>query len=106
MPHEQPIHNWLEYFNELCLIMMQYVMVFFISDTGIAPELQYDIGSVAMGLVAFVFAVNVIALLYLSVTRLIFFYRVRKARKAFLKARVRRNAIRRPNSLRSSKSAG
>ncbi len=61
---------------------MQYVMVFFISDMDIAPELQWDIGSVAMSLVAFIFAVNVIALIYLCVMRLAFFYRVRKARKA------------------------
>ena len=39
MPHEEAIHNKLEYFNELCLILMQYVMVFFIADTGITPEL-------------------------------------------------------------------
>jgi len=50
-----------------------------------------------MFLVGFVFAVNVIVLLYLSVKRLIYFYRIRKARQAFLKVRVRRNAIRIPS---------
>lgn len=46
-----------------------------------------------MGLLAFVFFVNIAALIYLTVCRLCFFCRVRKARKAFLKVRVRRFAI-------------
>lgn len=79
-PHTEAIHNQLEYFNELCLIVMQYIMVFFISGSQINPELQWDIGTGVMFLVGFVFAVNVIALLYLSVNRLIYFYRIRKAR--------------------------
>ena len=30
-PHEAPIHNWLEIFNELCIIVIQYLIVFFVS---------------------------------------------------------------------------
>lgn len=56
-------------------------------------------GTVAMSLATFIFLVNVIALIYLMITRVIFFCRVRKARKAFLKVRVRRNAIRLPSWL-------
>ena len=37
-PHEGSIHNRLEYFNEICLIAMQYLMIFFIPGGVIAPE--------------------------------------------------------------------
>ena len=36
-PHEASIHNWLECFNELCMIVVQYLIVFFISSI-IDPE--------------------------------------------------------------------
>jgi len=51
-----------------------------------------------MSLLGFVFLVNVIALVYLTICRLVFFCKVRKARKAFLKARRRRFAIYRSSS--------
>ena len=38
VPHEEPIHNRLEYFNELCLIMTQYTLVFFLVGNGISME--------------------------------------------------------------------
>ena len=30
VPYEGHVHNKLEYFNELCLISMQYMMIFFV----------------------------------------------------------------------------
>jgi len=47
-PHEEPIHNRLEYFNELSCIMLQYMMVFFVSAGEISPEDQYSVGTVCM----------------------------------------------------------
>lgn len=75
------------------LITMTYMMYFFIAGSTVDPEHQWTIGYVTMFLLAFVFFVNVIALIYMTVCRLRFFYKVRKARQAFLKARVRRNAM-------------
>ena len=76
---------------------MQYMMFFFISSSSgrVDPEHQWHIGTAVMGLVAFVFLVNVITIIYLTVMRIIFWCKVRKARQAFLKARVRRNAMKR-----------
>lgn len=46
-----------------------------------------------MALVTFVFAINLIALIYLTITKVITFCRLRKARQAKLKAQEqRRNA--------------
>ena len=93
VPHEEAIHNRLEYFNELCVIGIQYMMIFFISGTGLDPELQWDFGIVVIFIVALVFVVNVIALIFLTVLRIIFWCRVRKARNAYLKVKVRRGAF-------------
>ena len=93
MPHEETIHNRLEFFNELCVIGIQHMMIFFVSGSGLDPELQWDFGIVVIAIVALVFAVNVIALIYLTVQRIIFWCRVRKARQAYLRAKVRRGAF-------------
>ena len=100
VPHEETIHNRLEYFNELCLITMQYMMIFFISGSDLDPEFQWEVGKAVMSLVGLVFVTNVIALIYLTVCRIVFWCRVRKARQAYLKVKVRRGAIK----LSSSKS--
>ena len=94
-PHEESIHNRLEFFNELCVIVMQYLMVFFISGSQVDPRHQWEIGKAVVGIVIVVFTVNMIALIYLTVYRVIFWCRIRKARQAFLKSKVRRGAIRR-----------
>ena len=66
-PHEEAIHNQLEYFNELCVIAIQHIMFFFIAGSGLDPELQWDFGTLVILIVAFVFAVNFIALIFLTV---------------------------------------
>lgn len=38
VPHEERIHNGLEYFNELGLITLQYTMLFFVEGSGVSPE--------------------------------------------------------------------
>jgi len=91
------IHNRLELFNELCFITMQYLMIFFIPSSGVDPEVQWKIGDVTMGLVGFVFLVNFIVLIYLTVSRIMLIFRVRKAKQAFLKAMVQRNALEKIN---------
>ena len=40
-PHTEGIHNRLEQFNELCLIALQYSMVFFIPGGSVDPEDQW-----------------------------------------------------------------
>ena len=75
------------------LITMTYMMYFFIAESTVDPEHQWTIGYVTMFLLAFVFFVNWIALIYMTVCRLCFFYKVKKARQAFLKARFRRKAM-------------
>ena len=80
VPHEENIHNRLEYFDELCLILILYMMTFFLAGSDLDPMLQWDIGSFVMGIVFTVFVVHVIALIYLTIVRVIFWCRVRKAR--------------------------
>ena len=99
-PHEEAIHNQLEYFNELCVIAIQHLMFFFIAGSGLDPELQWDFGNLVILIVALVFAVNFIALIFLTVQRVIFWCRLRKARQAYLKIKRRRGAFRH-NSSRS-----
>ena len=67
VPHEEAIHNGLEYFNELCVILIQYMMIFFISGSGLDPELQWDFGIAVISIVGVVFGVNVIALIFLTI---------------------------------------
>ena len=93
MPHEEIIHNRLELFNELCLMCIQYFMIPLIPGSGVDPEVQWNIGIVMMVFVGFVFLINFIVLIFMTVCRLIFFCRVKKARKAFIDSIVRRNAI-------------
>ena len=70
-PHEETIHNKLEYINELCVISMQYSMIHFISGSGIDPKIQWNIGIAAMVLIGTVFLVNIIVLIYLFICRTI-----------------------------------
>ena len=93
VPHEETIHNRLEYFNELCVITMQYLLIFFLPGSFLAPQFQWDIGTVVMVLVGGVFVVNVAALIFLTVNRIIFKCKVRKARLAIKKIRARRSLI-------------
>ena len=92
-PHVESIHNRLEYFNELCVISMQYTMIFFISGSGVDPEIQWNIGIAVMALVCFVFLVNVLALVYLTMSKLMLWCRVKKARMALFKARELKRAL-------------
>ena len=38
MPHTEPMHNKLEYFNEFCVIAMQYMAMNFIQDVNMSVE--------------------------------------------------------------------
>lgn len=93
-PHEERIHNYLELVNELCLILIQYMMVFFVTGSDMEPELQWDVGTFIIGIVGTIFLINVLALIYLSIAKIMFCCRVRKARQAFLDKRKRRFALR------------
>lgn len=91
MPHEETIHNRLEILNELCIITMQYLMIFLINGSGIDPEVQWNVGTATMALVGFVFLVNFTFLIYLTINRLLFMLRVKKAKKAKMIEMARRN---------------
>ena len=80
LPHEENIHNTLELFDELCLIAIQYMMVFFLTGGDVDPEFQWEVGTYIIGIVIAVFAVNVLSLIYLTIMRIMFWCRVRKAR--------------------------
>ena len=81
-PHEGHIHNQLEYFNELCLVAMQYAMVFFIPLGGLTdPEFQWKVGNYAVAILGIIFAVNILSLIYITVRKIKFWLRVKKVRK-------------------------
>ena len=94
VPHEENIYNRLEYFAELCIILILYMMIFFLTGSDLDPLLQWDIGNFVIGIVFTVFAVNMMTLIYLTILRLILWCRIRKARKAYLLKKVRRGALR------------
>ena len=96
------IHNRLEYFNELCLILMQYMMIFFIAGSTVDPEEQWVIGSFSMVLLGFVFFVNVVALMYLMVCRCMWLWKLRKSRLAMGRRRRRGALYKSSDSLRAS----
>ena len=98
MPHEESIHNRLEFFDELCIIAIQYMMLFFLTGGDVDPEFQWEAGTYIIGIVIAVFAVNVLSLIYLSVLRVIFWCRVRKARQAYMRKKTRRYAFRNSSS--------
>lgn len=79
-PHEEAIHNRLEIFNEFCVIMLQYLMIFHLYGSEVDPELQWHVGTATMSLIGFIFFVNFVALVYLAVSRICFMLRVRKAK--------------------------
>ena len=80
-PHEGLIHNRLEYFNELCLICMQYIMVFFIQHSIISPEIQYEVGKLSIFLLILIFVVNLSSLVYLTIYKIRLWCRALKAKK-------------------------
>ena len=80
-PHADNIHNWLEYFNELCLIVMQYLMFVFLPGGVIEPEAQWQMGYFSMGLLAFLFLVNIVCLVGMTVAKVKFWVKVRRAKK-------------------------
>ena len=81
-PHEGHIHNKLEYFNELCLVAMQYAMVFFIPLGGLTdPEFQWSVGNYSVALLGIIFAVNILTLIYITVRKIKFWLRVKRVRK-------------------------
>ena len=81
VPHEGDIDNKIEYFNEICLINMQYLMVFFVPGSLIEPNVQWDIGIVSMVLLALIFTVNLLTLFHLTVIKIRLWCRKRKARR-------------------------
>ena len=86
-PHTEVIHNALEYFNELSVLMMQYLMIFFLAGGQVEPEHQWQIGFAGMAILGLVFSVNIVALMYLTIRRIYIFCKLRKARQALMKER-------------------
>ena len=70
------------------------MMVFFVAGSDLDPELQWDVGTFVIVIVGVIFLVNVLALIYLSVLRIMFWCRIRKHRQAYLRRKVRRLAFR------------
>ena len=58
------MQNKLEYYNELCLIVMQYMILFFALDFDITIEAQWQLGNVSIAVIIFSFALNLLPLLY------------------------------------------
>ena len=84
-PHEAPMHNILECFNELGLIVIQYMMFFFLVGT-LEPENQWDYGTATTAIIAFVFLVNIIVLATITVKRLRLWFRKKMILRAHKKA--------------------
>lgn len=85
-PHADRVHNILENFNEICLIVLQYTMLFFLPGSTVQPQAQWQLGNFSMALLALVFVVNITALVVLTIMKLMFWLKVRRARK--LRAKV------------------
>lgn len=78
VPHDAHLYNRLEYLNEFCLIVMQHLLIFSVHGINADPYAQWDIGIATMGVTAFVFIVNLAALVFLSIKKLLFWLKVRK----------------------------
>ena len=63
-------------------------MVFFVPGGVIAPEVQWKVGNVSMGLMAFLFLVNLAGLVFLSVKKVMLWQRRKKAMKLYKKAKA------------------
>ena len=80
-PHEEAIHNRLEYFNELAIISIQYMMLFFAANGVVDPETQWIVGFAVTAIFGLVFCVNMAALFYLTCNKIKTFCRMRKLKK-------------------------
>ena len=93
-PHEAPLDNWLEFFNEICLILLQYSMIFYIGNT-VDPLDQWKIGYCSMTVIAVIFFVNFAILVYLTIYKLKLWYKKLSNRFAYnrLMSRMRRSRM-------------
>ena len=81
VPHEEKNYNRLEVFAELCLIILQNIMILFIVGSNFDPLLQWNLGYVLTVTVVTVFLANLLFLIYSNCLKIIAFCRQRKAKR-------------------------
>lgn len=70
-PNIETSMNWLETFNEVAVVLLHYIMLFFVYGTAVEPATQWEAGNAAVTLIAVVFCANIVYLV-LTVGRKIF----------------------------------
>ena len=83
------MYNKLEYINELCLIVMQYMTLFFVLDFDITVEAQWQLGNVSIAVIIFSFVINLLPLLYDNAHGIKLKIKIEKAKRALKKRRYR-----------------
>jgi hypothetical protein len=68
-PFEEPMLNYLEIFNELCIIVASYHLIPF-TDFLDDPEIRYEVGWSIIGITTFNIGVNMIFMSLLSLRKL------------------------------------
>ena len=95
-PHEGPVHNDIEQFNEISIIVLQYHMIFFVEGSGLDPKFQWSIGQIFTYFVGLIFLVNFAALIYMTIKKVMLWIKSIKKRnlkKILLKSRISKGAI-------------
>ena len=80
-PHEENIHNRLEYINEVLLIAIQYMMLITLLAKEVNPEIRWVTGYVVAGLIALIFLINIAVLVYMNLLKIKAFLRMRRLKK-------------------------
>ena len=60
--------NYLECFNELCLIGLNYIMIFFMYGTKVSPHDKWNAGLVAIVVIVVIYVTNICYLIVTTVT--------------------------------------
>jgi len=100
--HTEPILNTLECFNELCLIGLLYIMIFFIKRHHLDPVLVWNAGLAALALLSLMFFFNFVYLIVSSIGKMLLEGRlvvikknnIRKHRLSQMKKKVNRKKTR------------
>ena len=87
------MYNKLEYINELCLIVLQYMTLFFVLDFDITVEAQWQLGNVSIAVIIFSFVINLLPLLYDNAHGIKLKIKIEKAKRALKKRRYRVNKV-------------
>lgn len=77
-PHEETLHNRLEYFNELGLIWIQYMMFIVLLAKYVSVEIMWSTSWAVTGFIGLVFCVNIGILIFDNVKKLKLWMRKKK----------------------------